>query len=227
MYNKIEYKIEYVEKYSILLIRYVYLYPMKKLHHRQSSILELLKNNVDNPLTLIALSQEVGIDSPGVLYHHLRQLERKGYLKRNPNNPKDYIVLDAPEKKVAYINKYGMAQCGPNGSILDGTPIEQIPIASALLRFPVAEAFIVEARGDSMEPKIHEGDTIIARKQSQPESGDIIVCVHEQAAIIKQFIRIGKRVILHSLNEKHELIEIRSETEFKIEGVVKNILSTL
>lgn len=195
---------------------------MKKLHPRQSSILELLKNNVDNPLTLIALSQEVGIDSPGVLYHHLRQLERKGYLKRNPNNPKDYIVLDAPEKKVVYINKYGMAQCGPNGSILDGTPVEQIPIATSLLRFPASEAFIVEARGDSMEPKIKSGDIVIAKKQNSADHGDIVVCVYDEKALIKQFLLIGKRVVLHSLNEEEPLIEVLSD--FRIEGVVKNVL---
>lgn len=195
---------------------------MKKLHPRQSSILELLKNNVDNPLTLIALSQEVGIDSPGVLYHHLRQLERKGYLKRNPNNPKEYIVLDAPEKKVVYINKYGMAQCGPNGSILDGTPVEQIPIATSLLRFPASEAFIVEARGDSMEPKIKSGDIVIAKKQNSADHGDIVVCVYDEKALIKQFLLIGKRVVLHSLNEEEPLIEVLSD--FRIEGVVKNVL---
>lgn len=197
---------------------------MKNLHLKQSKILELLKENIDNPLSLVAISKEVGINSPGVLYHHLRQLEKKGYLKRNPDNPKDYIVLDSPEKQVVYINKYGMAQCGPNGLILDGTPIERIPIASSLLRFPASEAFIVEAKGDSMEPKIKSGDIIIAKKQKNPESGDLVICVYDEMALIKQFVKIGQRIVLHSLNEKYELIEVRSENNLIIEGVVKNIL---
>ena len=195
---------------------------MKKLHPKQKKILDLLKKNIDNPLTLTTLSDEVGITSPGVLYHHLRQLERKGYLKRNPHNSKDYIVLDTPEKRVVYINKYGMAQCGPNGSILDGTPIEQIPIASSLLRFPASEAFIVEARGNSMEPKIKNGDIIIAKKQNYAEPRDLIVGVYDEKVILKQFLLVGKRVVLHSLNEEHKLIEVRHE--LRIEGVVKNIL---
>ena len=149
---------------------------MKALHSKQSEILELLKKNSDNPLTIKDLSHAVNIDSPGVLYHHLRQLEKKGYLKKNPHNSKDYVVLDSPEKSVVYIGKFGLAQCGPEGLLLDETPEEYIPIASSLLRFSAEEAFIVEAEGDSMEPKIHQGDIVIAKRQNVAESGDVIVC---------------------------------------------------
>ena len=200
---------------------------MKILHPKQSQILDFLKKNKDNELILNSLYEELGIDSPGVLYYHIGQLEKKGYLKRNPSNSRDFIILESPEAPITYINKYGTAQCGPSGTILDGSPIDKIPIISSFLKFPVGEAFIVEAKGDSMEPKIHEGDTVIARKGNNPSSGDIIVCVHEQEAKIKQFLKIGNRIVLHSLNEKYRLIEIDENTDFKIEGVVKNILSTL
>lgn len=199
---------------------------MKPLHSKQQKILELLKKNADNPLTLNALSSEADIDSPGVLYHHLGQLEKKGYIKRNPNNPRDFVVMDTPDDPVVRLPKYGMAQCGPEGTILSGDVIDRIPVLSVLLRFPAAEAFIVEAKGDSMEPKITEGDTIIAKKQSMPEDGDLIICVHNNRTMIKQFLKIGQRVILNSINPTHKLIEVTAEDEFKVEGVVKNIIHT-
>jgi repressor LexA len=198
---------------------------MKTLHLKQKKILELLKEHRDNPLTIKDLSAKVGIDSPGVLYHHIEQLEKKGYIKRNPNNSKDYVVLDKPESTVVYIGKYGMAQCGPNGSILEDGPLDQVPIASALLRFPASDAFIVEARGDSMEPKIKEGDIIIAKKQSAAEHGDIIVCVFKLEALIKKLSRIDGIVSLISLNDKYPARHVMDENDFKIEGVVKNIMS--
>lgn len=195
---------------------------MKKLHPTQAKLLKLLKDNVNTPLSMVELSAEADINSPGVLYHHLKQLEVKGYLKRNPDNPKDYVIMDSPEKAVVYINKYGMAQCGPNGSILDGNPIERIPVASLLLRFPASDAFIVEAKGDSMEPKIESGDIIIAKKQNHAESGEIVVCVFEEKALIKQYLIIGERHVLHSLNKNYELID--ATTDLRIEGIVKNII---
>ncbi|MBK8243337.1 MAG: peptidase S24 [Saprospiraceae bacterium] len=197
---------------------------MKKLHPRQSILLKLLKDNIDNPLTMLDLSKESEINSPGVLYFHLKQLEKKGYLKRNPENPKDYNVMDLPEKKVVYINKYGLAQCGPNGTVLSGKIEERIPIASSLLKFPVELAFIVEAKGDSMEPKIKNGDIIIAKKQNYAESGDIVVCVFNEVAIIKQYLVIERRIILNSFNKDERLLEVFGESEIKIEGIVKNII---
>lgn len=195
---------------------------MKELHDKQKAILKLLKDNLLNPLTMVELSAEAGIDSPGVLYHHLRQLEKKGYLKRNPDNPKDYVIMDSPEKAVVYINKYGTAQCGPDGGILDGTPIDRIPIATSLLKFSSADAFIVEAKGDSMEPKIKSGDIIIAKKQMNPDSGDLVVCVYQEKVLIKQYLKLENRVILNSFNKAFDLIEVRDN--LRVEGIVKNII---
>ena len=207
----------------MLAIPIIFLF-MNDLHPRQIKLLKLLKDHIDSPLLMSELSRESEIYSPGVLYHHLRQLERKGYLKRNPDNPKDYNIMDSPEKAIVYINKYGMAQCGPDGILLSGNVIDRIPIASSLLRFPASLAFIVEARGDSMEPKITNGDVIIVKKQNFAESGDLIVCVHNEKVFLKQFLIVAKRVVLNSLNNKYKLIEVFSGSDLRIEGVVKNIL---
>lgn len=197
---------------------------MNELHPKQIKLLQLLKDNIDTPLTMSALSEEAEIYSPGVLYHHIRQLEKKGYLKRNPDNPKDYNILDSPEKSIVYINKYGLAQCGPDGSLLSGNVIDRIPIASSLLRFPASLAFIVEAKGDSMEPKITNGDIIIAKRQNIAEPGDLIVCIYNGKVLIKQFLHIAKRFVLNSLNDKYKLIEVLPDNGLRIEGIVKNII---
>lgn len=196
---------------------------MGALHAKQNALLKLLKKNVREPLSMKDLSEAVDIESPGVLYYHLEQLEKKGYLKRNPDNSKDYVVLDLPESSVTYISKYGLAECGPEGIFVDGNIVERIPISSSLLRFPASEAFIVEAKGNSMEPRIKGGDIVIARKQNYAEPGDVIICVYQGKARIKQYLVIGKRIVLQSFNEEHKLIEVRDE--LWIQGVVKNVLS--
>ncbi|MFA6281640.1 MAG: HTH domain-containing protein, partial [Candidatus Omnitrophota bacterium] len=110
---------------------------MKTLHHTQKKLLELLKQNITEPLTIRELQSALDISSTSIVHHHMEQLEKKGYLRRNPSNPKDYQILaDSPEKTITYINLYGLAQCGPKGSILDGIPVDRIPIASKILGFP-------------------------------------------------------------------------------------------
>jgi len=205
----------------VLFSFFLYLHWMKKLHISQEKLLSLLKNNIESPLTIRELQRELGITSTSVVHHHIQQLEKKGYLKRNPSNPKEYNIFGNLENDVTYINKYGLAQCGPKGSILDGNPIDRIPIASRLIKFPIAEAFIVEAKGDSMEPKIKNGDIVIARKQNQAENNDLIICVHDSEVLIKKYIISGNNVILYSLNENYPPFLAR---KLKIEGIVKNIL---
>lgn len=199
---------------------------MKSLHAKQSQILEFFKKNKDNDFIINDLYSILDIESPGILYYHLGQLERKGYIKKNPSNSRDYQILDSPEDPITYVNNYGKAKCGPGGLMLDGSPVGRIPITSTFLKFPAGEAFIVEAEGDSMEPKIYEGNMVIARKQSKPNSGDIIVCAHHGEVKIKQYVEIGDRKVLHSLNKEHPLIEIQEDDEFTVEGVVKNVLSS-
>ena len=78
---------------------------MKKLHPIQQKLLETLKDTQDDPLTIEGLRDKLGISSKSVVHHHIRQLENKGYLRRNPSNPKDYQILsDSPEKTITYVN---------------------------------------------------------------------------------------------------------------------------
>lgn len=194
---------------------------MAKLHPHQLALLNLLKKNIDEPLTVRELQHELQMSSSSLVQHHIEQLEKKGYLKRNPSNPKDYQILSDPDRQIVYLNLYGLAECGPNGSILDGSPIDRIPIASRLLTFPAGDAFLVEAKGKSMTPKINHGDLVIVQKKKHALTGDIVVCVNRSEVLIKRFVRDGDKIILHSENKS--FIPFIADESLIIEGVVKGI----
>lgn len=196
---------------------------MNKLHPAQRCLLDILKNNIDDPLTIREIQEELKLSSPSLVFHHIQQLEKKGYLRRNPLNPRDYQILaDEPEKKITYLNMYGLAHCGPKGSILEGNPIERVPIASKILGFSSEEAFMVKAKGNSMAPKINDKDLVIARKTNDAENGSIVVCVNDGEALIKK-IQKGRQIILISLNPEYE--PFVASKNFRIEGVVRGIYS--
>jgi len=200
----------------------------KNLHPTQKKLLDILVKNTDDPPTIREMQEILDISSPSVVAYHLEQLEKNGYLKRNPYNPRDYQILkDAPEKKVAYLNLYGLAHCGPNGSILDGNPIDRVAISTRLLSFSSSEAFMVKAKGDSMAPKINEGDLVIARKNDTPESGSIVVCINDGESLIKKIEieneKNKKRYILISLNPKYP--PFLAKSDFRIEGEVRGVIT--
>lgn len=197
---------------------------MKNLHSTQKKLLGLLKIHLDNPLTIRELQEELGVSSTSLVHHHILQLEKNGYLKRNPSNPQDYEILtDSPDKKIVYLNLYGLAYCGPNGSILDGNPVDRIPLSSKILTCSADNAFLVKAKGNSMSPKIHEGDLVIAKKTNSYDNGDVVVCVNNGEALIKKIRKEEKHIWLFSINEKFE--PFLAAKDFKVEGLVKSVLS--
>ena len=197
---------------------------VRKLHSSQKKLVEILSEHIDNPLTIRELQSLIGASSTSVVAHHLKQLEKKGYLKRNINNPQDYCILrGTPEKPIAYLNIYGLVDCGPRGSILDGNPVDKIPVPTRLITFPANKGFVVKARGDSMSPKINDGDLLIAQKKDTADNGETVVCVNNGEALVKK-IKKGKETILISLNPKYE--PFVAAEDFRIEGIVKGIYSS-
>ena len=89
-----------------------------------------MESNVEEPLSYRDLAREVDVASTNTISYHLRLLEKKGYLKRDPIRSQNYLVLNRPETGVAYLNLYGLAHCGPKGSMLDGAPIDRIPVSA-------------------------------------------------------------------------------------------------
>lgn len=199
--------------------------PTNKLHPAQKKLIDLLAKNVSDPLTIRELQEAIGASSTSVVAHHINQLEKKGHLKRNHSDPRDYVVVGfEPENPIAYINLFGLAQCGPKGSLLDGNPLDKIPLSSRLINFPISEAFIVKARGDSMTPRINDGDLVIARRSDQKINGSMVVCVNNGEALIKKIFVDSENILLVSLNNEYH--PFSASRDFHIEGIVKGVIST-
>lgn len=97
------------------------------------------------------------------------------------------------------------------GRVAAGIPIEAITdildfeeVNEELLR-DGAEYFALKIKGDSMEPRISNGDVVIVRKQEDCDSGQIaIVCVNGYEATCKKVIKQESGVMLLPLNPSYQ-----------------------
>jgi repressor LexA len=200
---------------------------MAKLHPTQVKLLTILKKGSLEGRTLRDIASEIGVDHPFTVSHHLKQLQRDGYLRINPANPSDYQILKEPAGDVAYLNVYSEnAQCGPEGLFTEEHVVDRIPLSTE--QFGItnsADYFLVKARGDSMEPKIHEEDYILAQRTEILPNGSLAVITHDGVAKIKKFWTEagGRHKLLVSLNEKYPPEVIQEDSEFKPVGIVKNV----
>ncbi len=79
------------------------------------------------------------------------------------------------------------------------------------------EFFALQIKGDSMEPKISEGDVVIVRKQPDVESGEIaIVLVNGDEATIKKVQKFNGGINLIPSNPAYDVITYTNEQIAKL-----------
>lgn len=75
-----------------------------------------------------------------------------------------------------------------------------------------AEYFGLKIAGDSMEPRIYDGDIVIVRKQPRVENGQIgVICIDREWATCKKIIHYPNGMLLQPLNPAHEPVFYTNE----------------
>ena len=96
------------------------------------------------------------------------------------------------------------------GKVAAGVPIEAIEDIIDYEEIPEsmsrsADYFGLQIRGDSMEPKISDGDVVIVRKQDDAESGNIVIAtVNGDEATCKKIKKTESGLMLISTNPDYE-----------------------
>lgn len=97
----------------------------------------------------------------------------------------------------------------------------------ANVRNPEEYLYLI-VKGDSMEPRIFEGDYALVHKQSTLEDGELGVMIYgDEEATLKRYIRRGKTVVLEPFNHNYQSLIIEGEAlnHLHIVGKVKEIHS--
>ena len=89
-----------------------------------------------------------------------------------------------------------------------------------------ASTICVRVCGDSMHPKIEDGDIVQVLKQDTADTGDIVVILDGDEAYVKRFIHSRTGVILESLNPAYPPMKYTKaeSNELRIVGIVKRII---
>ena len=137
-------------------------------------------------------------------------MERKGYLRRDPNRPRAVDVRGADEAAAsAVITDVAGSDALPEptyvpvlGRIAAGGPIlaeEAVEDVFPLPRELVGEGslFLLKVIGESMvDAAICDGDWVVVRQQNTADNGDIVAAMIDGEATVKTFKRTGNQVWL-------------------------------
>ena len=137
---------------------------------RQQEIWEFLVEYVGRhgyPPTVREIGESVGLASPSTVHAHLANLERAGYLKRDPTKPRALELLRDRPVDAAPVGEFQRLPLV--GSIAAGGPIlaeenieDELGVPEPLGR---NADFLLRVRGDSMiNAGILDGDIVVVRK---------------------------------------------------------------
>ena len=73
--------------------------------------------------------------------------------------------------------------------------------------------FYLVVKGDSMDPRISDGDLALVHRQNTLDNGDLGVMVYgtDGEGTLKKYIQRGNAVVLHPFNPKYEELIIKGE----------------
>ena len=198
------------------------------LTHRQRRVLEVIRNSVERrgyPPSMREIGEAVGLTSPSSVAHQLTTLERKGFLRRDPNRPRAIEVIlpgeprrEAPVPVGADDTDSGEARPAPSyvpvvGRIAAGGPILAEQVVEDVFPLPRqlvgdGQLFLLRVSGDSMiEAAICDGDWVVVRQQPVADNGDIVAAMIEGEATVKTFKRRDGHVWLMPHNPAYEPID--------------------
>lgn len=211
------------------------------LTERQRTILNVIRESVTTrgyPPSIREIGDAVGLTSTSSVAHQLRTLERKGYLRRDPNRPRAVDVRGSEEAtEAAPVTDVAGSDALPEpsyvpvlGRIAAGGPIlaeEAVEDVFPLPRELVGEGtlFLLKVVGDSMvEAAICDGDWVVVRQQHVADNGDIVAAMIDGEATVKTFKRAGGQVWLMPHNPAFDPIPGNDATVLgKVVTVIRKV----
>jgi len=193
---------------------------------RQREVLNLIVRYVRErgyPPTLRELQADLDIGTPRGVLSHIKALELKGYLRRDPTPRGIKVLREADEKldkEVVLLPIVGRVPAGMP-LLAEETIEEWIPWPRSLLAGQ-ADVFLLRVVGDSMNgDDIRSGDLVLVVPQPEAESSvnDIVVAIHHGEVTIKRLARQEGRLVLRPSNPVYDTIEVDEETEIQGEVI--------
>jgi repressor LexA len=194
---------------------------------RQRRILEIIRAfTVEHgyPPSVREIGERVGLSSSSTIHAHLKALERRGLISRDPTKPRALRSGTLPSAQdVIVVPVLGRVAAGV--PITAQEDIEGEFLLPAGFAPRASEAFMLRVQGDSMVgAAILDGDLILVRPQRSAENGEIVVAMLDGEATVKRFYREAGRIRLQPENQTMAPI-YASDVEIvgRVEAVVRRL----
>lgn len=191
-----------------------------KVTKRQQAVLDCIEDCIREKgygPTVREVCQSLGLSSPSTVHVHLKALEQKGLIKRDPLKSRS-IALTHPLEELSqapnsFLPSFSKIVAVPLvGNVAAGSPILAEENITDTLSLPTdivgdSPSFLLSVRGESMiEAGINDGDYVVVKEQPVANNGDIVVALIDDGATVKRFYKETDHIRLQPENSSMEPI---------------------
>ena len=182
---------------------------MEDLTKRQAEVLDYVKSFIVShgyPPTVREIGAGLDINSPATIHAHLKNLEKKGIIRKdNSKNRAIELLVDNEYAK----NDERVVEVPLLGKITAGSPIEAIETPDEYFTLPSyllpkgKEVFTLNVSGESMiNAGIFDGDVVIVERRNTAHNGDIVVAMTDENEVtLKTFYKENGHFRLQPQND--------------------------
>lgn len=180
------------------------------LSNKQKEVYEFVKKHTEEkgyPPAVREICDAVGLSSTSTVHGHLKRLEKKGLIKRDPAKPRALEIIELAQRKREMIDIPII------GKVTAGAPILAVENIEDTFSIPLNyiknnnDLFILNVKGESMiDAGIFNGDMAIIEKTDSVVNGEIVVALIENEATIKRFFKEKSHIRLQPENKTMEPI---------------------
>ena len=180
----------------------------RKTTPRQQAILDVIKDFTREhgyPPSVREIGERVGLSSSSTVQCHLRTLEKKGLIKRDPTKPRALTSeSDSVARDVVTVPLVGKVAAGSPITAAENIE-DELALPASLVR--QSGSFMLRVQGESMiDAAILDGDLILVNPQKIANNGEIVVAMIDGEATVKSFYKEENRVRLQPQNKYMEPI---------------------
>jgi repressor LexA len=194
----------------------------ENLTERQQAVYEFIRDKIRSRgygPTVREIGAEFDINSPNGVVCHLKALEKKGLINREPNMSR--AIQLAQER----VEDHSLPLAGRIAAGVLHEAVEQNERVDFEELFDPADKnlFVLEVHGDSMiEEQIADGDYVVIRRQRTARKGQIVAAITDEGeATLKRWFPEKNRIRLEPANAKMKPIYVRNA---RILGVVVGVV---
>ena len=192
----------------------------KPLTTRQKSVYEFIESYILQKgygPTVREIAEAVHLSSPSTVHVHLKTLEEKGYIVRDPLKSRSIALPGNHEQEEAFgsTGSSNTLSLPLVGNVAAGEPILAEHNVETTLQLPTeivgdSASFILAVHGESMiEAGINDGDYVVVKEQQVARNGEIIVALIDDGATVKRFFKEKDHIRLQPENSTMDPIITR------------------